>query len=273
MKLPFEVIYHEGNMPLIEVVDEREWVPLVIVADVHRGASSCDEDVWHRVLRKAKELKAPVVGLGDLFENATKRSIGKGVFEQEIGPRDQVKVLKNDLEPLRDQIVELLPGNHEYRSDKENDYDPLDGLCEGLELRRGKYTVRIMFRSMAGSKAAYKKTAYTFRGTHSKSSSKTTGLAQNTIERDWEKWQNYDIIAKAHGHDMFVSEPKVYETVDRYNKVPMFRERWFVAGGHYLGFPESYCDQSVLRPKPLGTYVVWMRMNSVNREVKGEFVR
>lgn len=273
MKLPFEVIFHSGKMPFYEVIDSREWIPFIILADAHAGAGQFRDDIFRRVVSKAVELQAPVVGLGDLFENATKRSVGKGVFEQVLSPREQVTYLKAALAPVKDQIVELLPGNHEYRTEKDNDVSPLDTLCEGLDVPQGKYTSRIVFRSTPGSKSANRKAVYTFRGTHSKSSAKTSGLSQNSIERDWEKWQQYDIIAKAHGHDMYVSEPKVYEHIDVRNKCVVTKERYFVTGGHYLDYPEGYTDQHVLRPKPLGTMIVWMHMQKEDKDVRGERVK
>jgi hypothetical protein len=93
------------------------------------------------------------------------------------------------------------------------------------------------------------------------------------MERDWEKWQHYDIIAKAHGHDMFCSEPKLFEQVDRHNRKVVMKERYFIAGGHYLEYDGNYSEQSVLRPKPLGTYVFWLRMNKDYRGVTGERVQ
>ena len=51
MGLPFEIVRHEGAMPLIEVVDEREWVPFIFLADIHAGAGTHNEEVFVRVLR------------------------------------------------------------------------------------------------------------------------------------------------------------------------------------------------------------------------------
>jgi hypothetical protein len=72
---------------------------------------------------------------------------------------------------------------------------------------------------------------------------------------------------------MYVSEPKIYETVNKYSKDVINKERFFVTGGHYLDFPEGYTDQAVLRPKPLGTNIVWLKMDCLNRDVKGERIR
>jgi len=268
LKLPFEVVYHSGKYPLIEVYDSREWIPLIIAADLHGGARQFREDIFKRVIAKAVELKAVVLGLGDLFENATKRSVGSGVFEQVLSPRDQVDYLAALLKPAAEQIIELLPGNHEDRSKKDVDITPLSHLCEKLGCREGKFVSRVLFRQHKRNNKGT--TTYTLRGVHSKSASKTPGLAQNTIERDWEKWQQYDIIAKAHGHDLFCAGPNLYEKVDRTNKKVVMKERYFIAGGHYLEYDGNYSEQSVLRPKPLGTCIFWLRMNRDHREVSSE---
>lgn len=270
MGLPFGYDVVVGkHAPLVVVSDKRNVIPFIILADSHLGAKTFREDIFRRVLEFAKREQAVIVGLGDWIENSNKRSVGKGVFEQVLTPREQEVTMVNLLKPVKDQIVRAVRGNHEERTEKDNGISPFEHICDMLDVGYDEYVVRILFRSEGRGN----KTAYTFFGTHSKSASKTTGLDQNTVERDWEKWVNYDIIAKGHGHDMYLSSPRVFEKIDKYNKAVVKKERYFMAGGHYLDYPGSYTEKAVLRPKPLGSLCFYLNMDKANREITSKRIK
>ena len=64
------------------------------------------------------------------MNNATKTSVSN-VYAETMRPREQKRKLVEMLTPLRDKILVATPGNHERRSIRDVDEDPMyDIMCK-----------------------------------------------------------------------------------------------------------------------------------------------
>jgi len=103
---------------VVTVPDSWESVQLAPLYDVHIGHQEHDADRFARHLRWIRETPNVLTwNGGDLIENASKLSVGAGVYEQTITPHHQVVASILRLANVAHKMLFALPGNHEDRTD------------------------------------------------------------------------------------------------------------------------------------------------------------
>jgi hypothetical protein len=102
---------------LVDVPDEWETVQLAPLYDVHIGSKQHDAALFARHLKWIEETPNVVTwNGGDLIENASKLSVGAGVYEQDYHADNQLAVALRQLASIRHKMLFSLPGNHEQRT-------------------------------------------------------------------------------------------------------------------------------------------------------------
>ena len=110
-------------VPIIHTLDGRT-IKLWAVADVHIGARECDlQGFSHFVDRGEADPDSYIVICGDLLDNGTRDSIAN--IYQTLPPSTQIEKAVEILSPIADRILGGVGGNHELRSSKAVDLDPL----------------------------------------------------------------------------------------------------------------------------------------------------
>lgn len=115
----FRSLIPASEFPELIIEIPNSW-PHVIIAplyDVHIGHSQHDAALFERHANWLA--KAPYVlsfDGGDLIENASKLSVGSGVYEQDYSPHNQLVIAIKKLAHLRHKMLFKLPGNHEDRT-------------------------------------------------------------------------------------------------------------------------------------------------------------
>ncbi len=110
---------------------DRNEVILATCGDWHLGAKTCDQNAVEDCGSRIKENGALVMLMGDLTENAIVGSVG-AVFEQTLSPKDQIKEATRILEPVKDQIIGAIGGNHGARTEKVSGINPDEWICANL---------------------------------------------------------------------------------------------------------------------------------------------
>jgi len=233
------------NLTVAEV--DEDSVNLVALGDLHVGAETFDETTLKRVVQFICDTKALVIGAGDWIENGTKTSVGAGVYLQKMPPKKQIEKVVELLSPIpKDQWLGAVIGNHEIRTLKDSGIDLMSVICLQLEIPYSGNT-------FCGIVSRPRDVAYSIYLTHSRSTGKMKGLEEAMIERDWERFLNFDIIGKAHGHYADLSEPKPYLTVDFASRAVVEKERYFWLTGGFLKWAGSYAADVPYRPHVVGT--------------------
>lgn len=110
--------------PIIRELPGRT-AKLYAIADVHLGSPECELDEFIQFLAKIKrEPDSYICIVGDLLNNATRSSVSD-VYQETMPPSIQVEYAAQLLAPIADKIIACVGGNHERRSRKEVDLDPL----------------------------------------------------------------------------------------------------------------------------------------------------
>ena len=103
---------------IVTVPDAWDTVVLAPLYDVHIGHSQHDAAMFKRHLRWIRETPNVLTwNGGDLIENASKLSVGSGVYEQDLKPDNQLVAALLQLADVAHKMLFALPGNHEDRTD------------------------------------------------------------------------------------------------------------------------------------------------------------
>ena len=182
--------------PIIHRLDGRP-VKLWAIGDVHIGAKECALREFTQFLAKIQgDPDSYIVIVGDVLNNATRASVSN-VYEETMPPSLQIDKAAELLAPVSDRILGCVGGNHEHRSLKEVDLDPLYQVMVMLripELYRQNFA---FMRVTLERGTTYDQ--YAFYLTHGKSSAKQRKFAQAAIE-------GVDAIITGHTHSGLVEK-------------------------------------------------------------------
>ena len=105
------------------------------LADLHLGSHECDLDLFYKWRDEVlNDPNAYVVIVGDLLDWGLKNS-KTNIYEATMTPLQQKEFLYELLKPIKHRIIGIVPGNHEYRGNREVGTCPLyDVACRlGIE--------------------------------------------------------------------------------------------------------------------------------------------
>ena len=104
---------------IVRVPDAWASVKIAPLYDVHIGHRNHDAEKFARHLEWIKRTKNVLTfNGGDLIENASKLSVGAGVYEQILTPQEQIEAAVAQVKGACDgKMLFSLPGNHEDRTE------------------------------------------------------------------------------------------------------------------------------------------------------------
>ncbi|MBO7687667.1 MAG: metallophosphoesterase [Kiritimatiellae bacterium] len=150
------------------------------VADVHIGARECDLDGFGAFLKRVEnDPDSYLVIVGDVLNNGTRDSL-TNVYEETMPPSQQIDVAAGLLEPVKDRILGAVGGNHEYRSVKAVDLDPLFQVFTMLRIPEA-YRQNFAFLRVILERGSTKD-HYALYLTHGKTANKQRKFAQAAVE-------------------------------------------------------------------------------------------
>lgn len=176
------------------------------IADLHLGSKEHMGEAWTNFCNSVlDDPNAYIILGGDLINNGTRNSVS-GPFEDILRPREQKMLMAEMLKPLAGRILAAVPGNHEGRSMKDADDDPMyDILCK-LNLE-DIYRENIAFvKIQLGSKQQHGQ-CYILTVLHGTGGGIWTGAAVNRNERFGYTIDGTDALLVGHTHKPYVAQP------------------------------------------------------------------
>lgn len=127
--------------PIVHRMDGRT-IKVWAVADVHIGARNADVDGFKAFIKRVQaDEDSYIVIVGDLMENNTRDSVSDYGY---LPPSAQVDLAVELLQPVADRILGVVGGNHEFRTTRATDLDPLYAVC--LMLRANGESLAHLYR-------------------------------------------------------------------------------------------------------------------------------
>lgn len=233
-------------------------ITIIPISDVHLGSPECMEPDFISFIKTVKETPNTYLILGgDLIDNGTRSSVSD-IFNATMSPSQQKKEMANILSEVADRILCFVPGNHERRSGKDADDDPVYDIAAKLDLEH-LYRENISFLKIqmgvrereSGTKTnGGLRPCYSIVVTHGAGGGIYTGAAVNRNERFGYVIDGMDALIVGHTHKPFTTQPgKIF--IDKQNNkisVKPFKvicsTSWLTYGGYAarkMLLPSTHC--------------------------------
>lgn len=201
MRKDTDIIFHRFGNGSIEILP---------IADVHYGCIEHNEAGWAKLCKDvlAKE-NVYLILAGDLISNGTKNSL-TNVYEETCRPRTQKAYMTEALMPLKDRILCMVSGNHEFRNkDVDNDlsYDIACRLAIEDYYRPNAAFMAVQLGEDPRS-SKWARETYKFMITHGTGGGIYSGATINRNERTaLQICEGIDCFIAGHTHKGMVSRP------------------------------------------------------------------
>lgn len=223
---------------------QTKQVTIIPMADVHLGAEGSAWQQFYQLIDTIKSEPDTYVTLqGDLIDNGTRNSV-TNVFKATMPPSQQKREMAKALEPIRDKILCLLPGNHERRSGKDADDDPMYDIAAKLDLeeryREGIAFIRIALGKRTSGKVRDNKPhTYYIAATHGAGGGSLPGAGINRADRFMQSMDGVDVFIHGHTHRPYCLRGSKL-VIDAANKRVTRRPTLTMCAGSwldYVGYP------------------------------------
>ena len=239
---------------------DRDELKLFALSDIHWGHRQCDKDLVKANIDRIAEKEMACVDLGDLIENATRDSVGSGVYEQEAIAQEQMEQAVELYQPIKHLLKFMHPGNHELRTMNQG----------GINL------TKVMAKMLGVPYAGFGAVSYIMVGNqryvmythHGGSGASTIGGKMNSLLA-LEKIVNADIYVQGHTHDC-IYQGREFLDFDAKNRGLVPRRKHFINNGAYLDCWGSYGQIKAYSPGTKGNAQI--TLNGNKREVEVSFV-
>lgn len=219
------------------------------IFDVHLGSPECMEQEFIRFINMVADTpNAYLIMGGDLVDNGTKSSL-TNPFRATMRPSQQKREMAKILEPAKDRILCFVPGNHERRSGKDADDDPVYDIAAKLDLEH-LYRENIAFIKIQLGKARdvggkYRPT-YILVVNHGSGGGILTGSAVNKNERFGYVIDGMDVLITGHTHKPYTTQPGKIK-IDPFNNQISVRPFKVISATSWLEYG-GYAAQKMLLP-------------------------
>lgn len=223
----------------------------------HVGHVNCDYELIQKTINSLSHNNRGLL-LGDLAEIATKHSIGKGLFDTSLTPRDQREKLIEILRPKAQFIDGAVVGNHEMRLVNDTSIDIVEDVCTILGIPY------LGFRGIV--KYTFNKRCYTVMLWHGAGKGATAQTAIKTVENMSHK-TFADVYCCGHFHKNITSD-RFFTLPDTRNMKLTKVQQHFVCVGSALKADESYADEKDLEERILGFPTIHLFSNTPNKYIE-----
>ena len=216
-------------------------IKVLSLSDLHIGDELCNLKLIKRVLEEVKNSDNTFIILnGDLMNNATKNSVSD-VYSEKLTPMEQIIKLVELLEPIKDRILVIHPGNHEARTYKDDGIDIIQIVAKqlGIEDRYSNGWWYLYLTLGMGEKG--RPVMYTITGVHGYGGGRKNGGKINNLVEMGDK-VIADIYIMGHTHTPIMTRNTIY-TPDFQHRTLVKRDKYYLMTNSFLeygGYSEMY---------------------------------
>ena len=238
-------------------------VTIIPLADAHYGSQEFNEVRWHDAIKRIQDdPHCFCVLVGDLIDNGVKNSV-TNIYEATCNPGRQKEWLVNELRPISGKILAAVGGNHEKRSLKDVDDDPLYDVMLAIG-REAVYRKRIAFLALSFTydfKGKDKpRMTYTFAITHGSGGGMYVGSGANRVQTFGTMIEGIDCIVTGHTHKP-VSFPVSKLVFDTHAKTIEQKQFNVVVASSFLDYG-GYPVDKLLTPTAHTLTEIWLAFDS-----------
>lgn len=208
-------------------------VKIISLSDLHIGDELCNLKLIRQVLDDIRKSNNTFIILnGDLMNNATKTSVSD-VYSEQLTPTEQILKLCDLLEPVKEKILVIHPGNHEARTMKQDGVDIIRLVAKQLGIEdRFSDGWWYLYLSL-GLNNKHKPVLYTITGIHGYGGGRKMGGKINNLVEMSDKVVA-DLYVMGHTHTPIMTRNSIY--------VPDYQHRSLVQKDKYYLMTNSFLE-------------------------------
>ena len=216
-------------------------IKVLALSDLHIGDSLCNLKLIKEVLAEIKASDNTFIILnGDLMNNGIKNS-PTSVYDEAMTPTEQILKLCDLLEPIKDKILVIHPGNHENRTYKEDGVDIIRIVAKqlGIEDRFSDGWWYLYLTLGHGLKG--RPVMYTITGVHGYGGGRKPGGKINNLVEMGDK-VIADVYVMGHTHTPIMTRNTIF-TPDFQHRTLVKRDKYYLMTNSFLdygGYGELY---------------------------------
>lgn len=225
-----------GSVPVIPL-DYSKSAALKVypLGDVHVGSPAHEASKWQEWLDfLAAQDDVSIILTGDLFNAALKDSKSE-TYDETMTVGAALGLLREQLEPVKDKIDLMIPGNHEERVYRAAGIEPVGVLADMLGV---PYARKVALLHYTVGVASYQ--VYLRHGTGMNGGG-GLGSKLNALERA-AKAVRADIYLSGHTHVQTIARDRVFEVGA--DGEPRWRRRLFLGSGSFVGYEEYAAERA-----------------------------
>lgn len=198
----------DDMIPVIHKFPNHQDIKVYPISDLHVGSPQFDSKKWDAFrTRLLAEPNSRIVIAGDMLNNGIKSS-KSNCYEEVLRPSQQKQWLTEQLKPVADKILCGCSGNHEQRSSREVDLNPLFDVFAKLNIEHlyRENGCFLIMRFGPEDKAQRKglpgntRPTYATYITHGNGGGMYVGSSANKTERLGSVIDGLDVIISGHVH-------------------------------------------------------------------------
>lgn len=216
-------------------------IKVLALSDFHIGDSLCNLKLIRSVLEEVKNSPNTFVILnGDLMNNSIKNSVSS-IYDEVLSPMESIVKLCELLEPIKDRILVIHPGNHEWRSYKEDGVDIIRLVARqlGIEDRFSDGWWYLYLTLGMGNKQ--RPIMYTITGVHGYGGGRKNGGKINNLVEMSDK-VIADVYVQGHTHTPIMTRNSIF-VPDYQHKTLVQKDKYYLMTNSFLeygGYGEQY---------------------------------
>ncbi len=249
----------------IDLSRDLKRIEIIPLSDTHLGDKHCDEKLIKERINYIKNNKEAYCILnGDLINNATRKSVSD-IYSEVLSPMEQIERALDVFEPIKDKILAITQGNHEFRTYKTEGIDIVKLIAHQLGIAdryapEGAFLfIRFGKRSngMKETKGSGKvrKMCYTIYCTHGMGGGRKEGAKAIRLA-DMASVVDADIYIHSHTHLPLVMKQN-YFRVDKMNSTVASVEKLFVNTNAFLNYG-GYGQVQGYKPASKSTPIIYL---------------
>lgn len=218
----------------IDLGDKYKNIKVVPLSDFHIGDSNCNIEAIKKALEEIKDSDNTFTILnGDLINNGVKNSVSN-VYDEKLTPMEQIVKLCDLLEPIKDKILVIHPGNHEARTYKEDGIDITRIVAKQLKIEdRFSDTWWYLYLTL-GKGEKGRPVMYTITGVHGYGGGKKNGGKINNLVEMSDK-VIADVYIMGHTHTPIMTRNTIY-TPDYQHRTLVKKDKYYLMTNSFLDY-------------------------------------
>lgn len=216
-------------------------IKILALSDFHIGDSLCNLKLIRSVLEEVKNSPNTFVILnGDLMNNSIKNSVSS-IYDEVLSPMESIVKLCELLEPIKDRILVIHPGNHEWRSYKEDGVDIIRLVARQLGIEDRFSDGWWYLYLTLGMSNKNRPMMYTITGVHGYGGGRKNGGKINNLVEMSDK-VIADVYVMGHTHTPIMTRNSIF-VPDYQHKTLVQKDKYYLMTNSFLeygGYGEQY---------------------------------